>query len=171
MGEGYFHPEQPEAISIGMPHSAYSYSIQLALIEVDLLTGEVAVLKLENYLDAGQVLHPHGAEGQSEGGITQGVGYALFEDTLMAEGQVLNPRLSTYIIPSIRDVPPDIKTILLEEAEPQGPYGARGIAEIVMSPTAGAILNAIYDAVGLRFDRLPVMPEMVLAGLETRGGE
>jgi len=170
VGEGYFHPAQPDPISIGIPHLAYSYSVQLALVEVDLLTGEIEVLQIENYLDAGHVIHPQAAEGQSEGGIAQGLGYALFEDTLMVEGRILNPRLSTYIIPSIRDVPPDIKTVLLEEAEPAGPYGARGIAEIVLTPTAAAILNGVYNAVGLRFDRLPVLPEMVLAALERQEG-
>jgi CO/xanthine dehydrogenase Mo-binding subunit len=108
------------------------------------------------------VIHPNGAEGQAEGGMAQGLGYALFEDILLKDGRVLNPRLSTYIIPSIRDVPGNMKTVLLREPEPLSPYGARGIAEIGLSPTAGAILNAIYDAIGARFERIPVTPEMVL---------
>lgn len=168
VGEGYFHPSQPQPVIPGVPHGVYSYSVQLALVEVDLLTGEVTVLRLENYLDAGHALNPAAVEGQSEGGMTQGLGYALFEDILLREGHVLNPRLSTYIIPSIRDVPADLKTVLLEEAEPLGPYGARGIAEIVLSPTAAAIMNALYDAIGVRFDRVPVTPEMVLAALEQK---
>jgi CO/xanthine dehydrogenase Mo-binding subunit len=169
-GQGYFQPSQPQPVIPGVPHAIYSYSVQLALVEVDLLTGEVAVLRLENYLDAGHAINPATAEGQSEGGMAQGLGYALFEDTLLQEGRVLNPRLSTYIIPSIRDVPADMKTVLLEEAEPLGPYGARGIAEIVLSPTAAAIMNALYDAIGMRFDRLPVTPERVLEALEKQEG-
>ncbi|MCQ3978631.1 MAG: xanthine dehydrogenase family protein molybdopterin-binding subunit [Anaerolineae bacterium] len=165
VGEGYFHPQQPTPVVVGIPHPAYSYSVQMALVEVDLLTGEIEVLQMENYLDAGYVINPAGAEGQSEGGIAQGLGYALFEDILLSEGRVLNPRLSTYIIPSIRDVPAQINTVLLQEPEPMGPYGARGISEICLSPTAGAILNAIYDAVGVRFERIPVTPEMMLAAL------
>ncbi len=170
VGEGYFHPSQPQPVIPGVPHGVYSYSVQLALVEVDLLTGQVTVLRLENYLDAGHALNPAAAEGQSEGGMAQGLGYALFEDVLLREGRVLNPRLSTYIIPSIRDVPAEVKTVLLEEPEPLGPYGARGIAEIVLSPTAAAIMNALYDAIGVRFDRLPVTPEMVLAALEQKEG-
>ena len=170
VADGYFESKQPEPVIPGVPHPAYSYSVQLALVEVDLLTGEIGVLQIENYLDAGRVIHPQGAEGQSEGGIAQGLGYALLEDVYLAEGQVLNPRLSTYIIPSIRDVPPNIKTVLLEEPEPIGPYGARGIAEITLSPTAGAIMNAIHEAIGFRFDRIPVTPEMVLAALTGQKG-
>lgn len=170
VGEGYFHPQQPQPVIIGVPHPAYSYSVQVALVEVDLLTGEIETLQLENYLDAGHVIHPAGAEGQSEGGMAQGLGYALFEDVLLKEGRVLNPGLSTYIIPSIRDVPAQISTVLLQEPEPLGPYGARGISEICLSPTAGAILNAIYDAVGVRFERIPVTPEMVLEALARQAG-
>src|SRR5262249_31351332 len=69
IGEGYFHPQQPDPLMIGLPHAAYSYSVQLALVEVDLLTGEIVVLQMENYLDAGRVIHPGGAEGQAEGGM------------------------------------------------------------------------------------------------------
>jgi CO/xanthine dehydrogenase Mo-binding subunit len=163
--EGYFKSTQPEPVITGVPHPAYSYSVQLAQVEVDLLTGEVEVLGLENYLDAGRVIHPPSLTGQSEGGMAQGLGFALLEEVRMAEGRVLNPTFSTYIIPSIRDVPPEMKTVLLEEAEPLGPHGARGIAEITLSPTAGAIMNAIYQAIGLRFARLPVSPELVLAAL------
>jgi CO/xanthine dehydrogenase Mo-binding subunit len=168
VGEGYFKPSQPQSVAPGIPHIVYSYSVQVALVEVDVLTGQVAVLRLENYLDAGQAINPAAAAGQSEGGMAQGLGYALFEDILLDEGRVLNPRLSGYIIPSIRDVPADLKTVLLEEAEPLGPYGARGIAEIVLSPTAAAIMNALYDAIGVRFDRVPVTPELVLEELEKK---
>lgn len=168
VGEGYFHPVQPQPVSPGVPHHAYSYSVQIALVEVDLLTGEVEVLRLENYLDAGHALNPAAVEGQSEGGMVQGLGYALFEDILVREGRVLNPRFSTYLIPSIRDVPAELKTVLLEEPEPLGPYGARGIAEIVLSPTAAALMNAIYDAIEVRFDRIPVTAEMVLQMLESK---
>jgi CO/xanthine dehydrogenase Mo-binding subunit len=169
-GDGYFHPQQPDSLIIGVPHVAYSYSVQLVLVEVDVLTGEIAVLHMENYLDAGRVINPSGAEGQAEGGMAQGLGYALCEDILMDGGAVRNPRLSTYVIPSIRDVPARMNIALLEEPEPQGPYGARGIAEIGLSPTAAAILNAIYDAIGLRFSRIPVTPEMVVAALENQAG-
>ncbi|MBI3762365.1 MAG: molybdopterin-dependent oxidoreductase [Chloroflexi bacterium] len=164
-GDGYFKPRMPEPLIFGMPHPAYGYSVQVVLVEVDTLTGEIDVLKIENYLDGGNIINPKGAEGQSEGGFAQGLGFALLEEVLMEDGRVLNPRLSTYIIPSIRDVPPDIKTIMLQEPEPASPYGVRGLAEIGLSPTAGAIANAIHDAIGVRFDRVPITPEMVLQAL------
>jgi CO/xanthine dehydrogenase Mo-binding subunit len=101
--------------------------------------------------------------------MAQGLGYALYEDTLMKDGRVQNARLSTYVIPSIRDVPADVKTILIQEPEPLSPHGGRGVGEIGLSPTAGAIGNAVYDTIGVRFDRVPVTPEMVLAALEQKG--
>jgi CO/xanthine dehydrogenase Mo-binding subunit len=167
--DGFFKPAQPEPFTFGMPY-AFAFSAQLALVEVDTLTGEIEVLKIENHLDVGRAINPQGAEGQSEGGIVQGLGYALYEDTLMEEGRVQNARLSTYVIPSIRDVPADIKTILLQEPEPVSPFGGRGVGEIGLSPTAGAISNALYDAINFRFERVPVTPEMILEALEQQGG-
>jgi CO/xanthine dehydrogenase Mo-binding subunit len=142
----------------------------VALVEVDLLTGEIDVLRVDNYLDAGRVINPQGATGQSEGGIAQGLGYALLENVLVQEGRVLNPHMSTYTIPSIADVPREVRTLLLEECEPLGPYGARGIGEISLSATAAAILNAVHDAIGVRFHRVPVTPEMVLEALAAAEG-
>jgi CO/xanthine dehydrogenase Mo-binding subunit len=81
------------------------------------------------------------------------------------DGEVLNPRLSTYIIPSISDVPTDVETTILECPEPEGPYGAKGIAEIVLTPTAAAILNGVYAATGKRLTRIPLTPEQVLGRL------
>ena len=165
-GVGRFHPNQPDPIAPGLPHEVYAYAAQIALVEVDVLTGEIDVLQIENYLDAGHAINPQGVMGQSEGGIAQGIGYALLEEVLLKDGHFLNPKLSTYIIPSITDVPSTIKTTILEEPEPLGPYGARGIAEICITPTAAAILNAVQDAIGIYFDRVPVTPEMILEALD-----
>ncbi|MEW5957216.1 MAG: molybdopterin cofactor-binding domain-containing protein, partial [Chloroflexota bacterium] len=165
---GFFKPARPEPFSFGMPY-AFGFSAQLALVEVDTLTGEIEVLKLENHLDVGRAINPQGVEGQSEGGMAQGLGYALYEDTLMQDGRVQNERLSTYVIPSIRDVPAEVKTILIQEPEPLSPHGGRGVGEIGLSATAGAIGNALFDALGVRFERLPVTPEMVLDALEQKG--
>jgi CO/xanthine dehydrogenase Mo-binding subunit len=137
----------------------------VALVEVDLLTGEVDVLRIHSVVDAGKVINRQGAEAQSEGGIAQGLGYALSEDTRVEGGRILNPSMSTYIIPSICDVPVEIETTFLEYPEPEGPYGAKGIAEIVITPTAAAILNAVYDATGKRFTTIPLTTERVLRGL------
>jgi CO/xanthine dehydrogenase Mo-binding subunit len=136
---------------------------------VDLLTGQVEVLKIHSVLDAGRVINRQGVEAQSEGGIVQGLGFALWEDTLVTNGAMLNPRLSTYIIPSISDVPTDIETTILEYPNREGPYGAKGVAEIVMTPTAPAVLNAIHNAIGERFTQTPVTPEQVLGRLSDAG--
>jgi CO/xanthine dehydrogenase Mo-binding subunit len=108
------------------------------------------------------VINRQGVEAQSEGGIVQGLGFALYEDSVVQEGVMVNPTLSTYIIPSICDVPTDITTTILEYPEADGPYGAKGVAEIVLTPTAAAILNAVHSATGLRLTRVPLTPEQVL---------
>ncbi len=164
LGQGNAHMPEVEEVAPGIPHRVFGYGAQVALVEVDLLTGEVDVLKIHSVIDAGKVINQQGVEAQSEGGIAQGLGYALFEDTVVEDGQMLNPRLSTYIIPSISDMP-EIETTILEHPEPAGPYGAKGIAEIVLTPTAAAILNAVYAATSERFTRIPLTPEQVLGRL------
>ena len=163
-GSGEF-PEGDFYQAWGIPSFMYTSGVQLALVEVDLLTGKIDVLKLENVFDAGKVINRQGIEGQSEGGIIQGLGYALLEDCIVTDGIMQNPNLSTYIIPSIGDVPYDITTTTIEEPGFIGPYGAKGIAEIVVIPTAPAIVNAVYDAIGERFTKIPLTPEAVLRRL------
>jgi CO/xanthine dehydrogenase Mo-binding subunit len=165
VGQGNAHMPEAEEVSPGIPHKIFGYGAQVALVEVDLLTGEVDLLKIHSVIDAGKVINRQGVEAQSEGGIVQGLGYALFEDSVVQDGVMLNPRLSTYIIPSISDVPIDIQTTILEYPAPEGPYGAKGVAEIVLTPTAPAILNAVCAATGVRFTRIPLTPEEVLGRL------
>jgi CO/xanthine dehydrogenase Mo-binding subunit len=165
LGHGNAQVPEVEEIAPGLPHRRFGYAAQVVLVELDLLTGEVDVLKVHNIVDAGKVINRQGIEAQSEGGIVQGLGYALSEDTLVEDGQILNPRLSTYIIPSISDVPVEIETTALEYPEEPGPYGAKGIGEIVFTPTAAAVLNGVYDATGKRFTRIPLLPESVLRRL------
>ena len=154
-----------EEIAPGIPHTMFGYGAQVALVEVDLLTGEVDLLRVHSVIDAGKVINRQGVEAQAEGGIAQGLGYALSEDTLVEGGHILNPTLSTYIIPSISDVPIEIETTILEVPGPAGSYGAKGIGEIMFTPTAAAILNGVYDATGNRFTRIPLLPERVLGRL------
>lgn len=163
-----YSPKQTDAIVIGIPHYHYTYGAQVVKVVVDTLTGEVTVEEIENYLDAGKVINSSAAEGQAEGGLVQGLGYALYEDVIREQGHVKNSRLSNYIIPSIMDVPAKLKTILLEEPEPLGPHGARGIGEITLTPVAPAIFNGIYDAIGVRFSSLPLTPEKILTGLHNK---
>lgn len=165
--EGRFAPHQPEPITPGLPHAAFASSAQIVLVEVDTLTGEVDVLRVEHYLDAGRVVDRSGVEAQSEGAIAQGLGLALLEDAIIEDGEPRTTRLSTYLIPTALDVPADIITHIVEEPEPLSPLGVRGIGEIGISATAGAVANAIYDAIGRRFARFPITPEHVLEALSS----
>jgi len=166
VGEGVFHvPVAEKEIGGGLPHAVFGFGAQVAWVEVDLLTGEITVLKVVDVLDAGKVINWQGILAQSEGGVVQGMGYGLYEDCVIRDGQFVNPSLSTYIIPSILDIPGEIETVVVEVPEPTGPYGAKGIGEIVMTPTAAAIANAVSDAIGIRFHKIPITPEMVLAAI------
>lgn len=143
----------------------FTYGAQAVLVEVDLLTGRVEVLRVFSAVDAGKVINRQGFEAQSEGGIVQSIGYALTEDCISHDGHIMNTGLSTYVVPYILDVPDSIETVAVECSDPQTPYGAKGIAEIVMIPTPPAILNAVRDATGERFTELPLTAERVLARL------
>ena len=162
--DGFFKPAPPSPMVFGAP-PAFACSAQVVLLEVDELTGEIEVLRAENHLEVGRAINPQGVRGQSEGGMAQGLGYALLEETGMRGGRAGNTRLSTYLIPTMQDVPAQVETVLLEHPEPASPHGGRGVGEIGLSPAAAAICNALADAIGARFDRLPVTPEQVLEAL------
>ncbi|HHV79604.1 MAG TPA: molybdopterin-dependent oxidoreductase [Firmicutes bacterium] len=149
----------------GKPYEAFVYAAQVAEVEVDTETGEVEVLKIYAVHDCGKAINPMMVEGQIEGGIAMGIGYGLTENLVIEKGHVLNPQLANYIVPTALDVPP-IESAIVEIPEPKGPFGAKGIGEPSLLPTAPAILNAIYDAVGVRIRDLPATPEKILAELE-----
>ena len=154
--------------SQGDAYATYAWATQLAEVEVDTETGEVTLLRLVSATDAGKAINPQLVEGQIEGGAVTGVGYALYEDFRLDErGVPITSRLSTYLIPTALDVP-DIEPLIVEVPEPSGPFGAKGVGEPATIPTAPAILNAIYDAVGIRVTRLPVKPEEVLRLLSAK---
>lgn len=146
--------------AFGLPHYIHSYMSQIVLVEVDTMTGRVEVLKTVSIPDAGRVINPLGLEGQTEGGAVMGAGYALTEDTVIENGQYKTKNLSTYIIPTSLDIP-EIETVMVEELEESGPYGAKGIGEAVSIPITPAIANAIEDAVGVRLYDIPMTPERV----------
>lgn len=137
----------------------------IAEVEVDTETGVVHVLKCIGIQDAGKCINPLAAEGQIEGGIVMGVGYALTEGLQYKDGEVQNPNLVDYKIPTAPDVP-DIKTIFVEEPDPAVAFGAKGIGEGCLIPVAPAIANAIYDAIGVRIKELPITPEKILNALK-----
>ena len=148
----------------GDMHFAFSFAAQAAEVEVNTLTGEVRVLRIIAANDVGKVINPLGLQGQVEGGVMMGLGNALTEQFIVEDGQVFTDHLARYRIPSIVHTP-EIISIVLEHPTADGPYGAKGVGEIVSIPTTPAITNAIYNAVGVRFDHLPVDQEEILAGL------
>jgi xanthine dehydrogenase molybdenum-binding subunit len=143
------------------------YQALFAEVEVDVETGEVAVLKMVVVNDSGRAINPMTVEGQLEGGTAQGIGYALYEDPVLdpGSGRMLTDDFDTYKIPGSLDMP-GLETILLEQPDPTGPFGAKGVGEPGCVNQAPAIANAIYDAVGVRIWSLPMTPEKVLAALK-----
>ncbi len=151
----------------GYPVNQYCYATQIAKVEVDEDTGEVQVLRVDAFIDAGRIINPLGAKKQSEGGVVMGLGYALTEEFLMKEGKPVNEGFTNYLIPTIYDAPPVISTQFVGEPIPFGELGTRGLAEITMVPTAPAIVNAIFNATGARLRRIPATPERILEVLES----
>jgi CO/xanthine dehydrogenase Mo-binding subunit len=149
---------------------AYTFNTHIAEVEVDTQTGQVDVIRIVAAPDVGKAINPVGVEGQSEGGAVMGMGMALMEEQIFKNGITLNPDLGTYLVPTSMDVP-DIQTVIVESGDACGPYGAKGIGEPVMIPTAPAIINAIEDAIGVRIKDLPATPEKILAALKAKEGE
>lgn len=146
-------------------HFAFSFAAQVAEVEVNTLTGEVSVLSVIAATDVGRALNPLGLQGQVEGGVMMGIGNALIEEFIVDGGYVFTDRMARYRIPSIIHTP-RIKSILVEIPTSTGPYGAKGIGEIVSIPTTPAITNAIYNAVGVRVDHIPVDQVELLAQMK-----
>ncbi|MFH1956946.1 MAG: xanthine dehydrogenase family protein molybdopterin-binding subunit [bacterium] len=147
----------------GDPYFVYTYSTMIAEVEVDTETGQVDVLNFVSAHDIGKAINPQQSEGQIQGGGLQGIGYALSENLVLKEGAMLNPSFTGYIIPTAMDAP-DIKPIIVEEKYPKGPYGAKGLGEPPLIAVAPAVINAVYNATGIRIKNLPAVPERI-AGL------
>ncbi|MER9441335.1 molybdopterin-dependent oxidoreductase [Mesorhizobium sp. M0045] len=159
--ESYDPPTQPlDAKGQGKPYAVYGYGAQIAELEVDLKLGTVKLIKITAAHDVGKAINPLLAEGQIEGGIAQGIGMALMEEYI--PGRTEN--LHDYLIPTIGDVPP-IETILIEVPDPEGPFGAKGLGEHVLIPTAPAILNAIRHATGVLVTKIPATPTRIRAAI------
>jgi putative selenate reductase molybdopterin-binding subunit len=142
--------------------------VTFAEVEVDTETGQVHVLHLVSAVDPGTAINPMQAEGQVEGAVAQGLGYALTEELLLDElGRPRNPSFMDYKIFTAKDMP-KLTTILAETHEPLGPYGAKSISEVPINGPAPAIANAIYHAVGVRIRKVPIRPEDVLRALREK---
>ena len=156
----YWAPETSPLGEPGNMHFAYSFAAQAVEIEVNKLTGEVRVLRVIAANDVGRALNPLGLQGQVEGGVMMGLGNALTENFIVEEGRIFTDRMARYRIPSIMQTP-EIISILVEAPTAEGPYGAKGVGEIVCIPTSPAITNAIYNATGVRVFSLPVDQEQI----------
>lgn len=150
------------------PNFSYGYASQVANVEVDMETGEVACTRVIAAHDTGKTLNPQTTEGQVHGGIVMAQGWALIEDFVQQDGLIKTRRFSEYLIPTSMDAPRQIVSQLLEIGDPLGPYGARGVGEMTMMLLAPAILDAIHDATGLWFSKIPVKAEDVLLALKAR---
>lgn len=154
----------------GRPNYAYGYAAQAVEVEVNTRTGNVQVLKIISVHDVGKAINRQQVEGQIEGCLAQGIGYALLEDFQMRDGRVVTPFFSTYLLPTTLDMPTDITPVIMELADPAGPFGARGVAELAIVPITPAIAAAIQDATGVWLSQQPMTPERVLMALhEARG--
>ncbi|WP_435257009.1 molybdopterin-dependent oxidoreductase [Thioclava sp. FR2] len=147
----------------GKPYAQYGYGAQMVELEVDQALGTVKLLKITAAHDVGRAINPQLVSGQIEGGVAQGIGLALMEEYI--PGRTEN--LHDYLIPTFGDVPP-IESLIIEVPDPEGPFGAKGLGEHVLIPTAPAILNAIRHATGAEIDRVPALPHRVLSAMRAK---
>jgi CO/xanthine dehydrogenase Mo-binding subunit len=167
VGTGSYDPHTTplDADGQGIPYETYGFGAQIAEVDVDLELGTTVVRRITAAHDVGRAVNPMLVEGQIHGGIAQGLGLALMEEYVAGR----TDNLHDYLIPTIGDVPP-IDCLLVEDAEPTGPYGAKGVGEPALIPTAPAILGAIRDAIGVRMDRVPATPARVLEAIRRARG-
>jgi CO/xanthine dehydrogenase Mo-binding subunit len=147
------------------PNFAYGYVAQAVAVDVDMETGQVQILNVVSADDVGKAVNPQQVRGQIEGAVVQASGYALLENFVQQDGYVQTQHLSTYLIPTVLDVPDRVQSLILEYPDPIGPYGARGMAEMPFLPLAPAVVAAVHDATGVWFNEFPLIPERVLRGL------
>jgi CO/xanthine dehydrogenase Mo-binding subunit len=159
---------EPIPGTLEIPHLFYMFGVTLVEVIVNVLTGEVKVSKVVSIVDAGKVINPVTFTGQVEGAVAQGIGYALMEEAKIEGGYLLTRDLSTYLIPSSKDVP-EIEVIPVESEEPEGPFGAKGIGEIGIISVAPAILNAVADATGVEPNTIPLTHERLYWLLKEHG--
>ena len=158
-----------EETGYSTPNFSYAYSAEAVEVEVDTETGQVRVVRVVVADDVGKAINPDLVVGQIEGAVVQAQGYAITENMKTKDGRVLSDQLSTYLLPTILDIPERVESVIVETAEPNGPWGARGLGEIPFLPLVPAIAAAIHDATGAWIDEFPFTPERVLRGLGKLG--
>ncbi len=172
IGQGWYDPPTQlvdKDTYKGNISAAYGFGAQAVEVEVDLETGQVRPLRIVAAHDIGRAINPMAVEGQIEGGIHMGLGYALTEEVLVEKGQVRNPNFLDYRLYTAADMP-EIQTIIVETEDPAGPFGAKGVGEMGVNAIAAAVANAVYDAVGVRITSLPITGEKVLRALSRSEG-
>ena len=147
------------------PNFSYGYVAEAVELSVDTETGDIEIQKVYCADDVGKAINPLQVVGQIEGCVVQAAGYAILENFIQKDGYVMTNMLSNYLIPTVLDIPEEVESIVLEMAEPNGPFGARGMAEMPFLPLAPAIMHALHDATGIWFNEFPLTPETVLRGL------
>ncbi|MBF8983122.1 molybdopterin-dependent oxidoreductase [Lutibacter sp. B2] len=154
--------QMDEETGQGAPYWPYTFSCYGVEVEVDTETGIIEVIKGVCAQDVGRAINPELIEGQIDGGFSMGLGYGIMEKLNCKDGEIKNNKFSKYLIPTALDMP-ELEKIIVEDPESSAPFGAKGIGEPVILPAAPAILNAIYDAIGVRFYEIPVTPDKVLS--------
>jgi CO/xanthine dehydrogenase Mo-binding subunit len=167
VGRGAYQDIKTKKAALGSPTTFWEISWGAAEVEVDPDTGEVKLLKYVSLADVGQAIHPVLCEGQDEGGVMNAIGHTLLEEMIYKDGQLLNPNLVDYRVPSFAHLPKDFETILVENHNGPGPFGAKGTGEGGLLPVAAAIGNAVCVATGVRFYDLPLTPERVWRALHS----
>ncbi len=172
VGEFVYRPPRTTPYDPGTgksePNFAYGYVAQAFAVEVDTETGQVRVVDVISANDVGKAINPQLVKGQIEGGVIQALGWVLTEHFIMKDGYVLTDKMSTYLMPTIVDIPPRVRSIILEKPDPLGPWGARGMAEMPFLPVAAGVIHAVRNATGVWFDTFPLIPERVFLTLHQR---
>ena len=174
-GSGTFNPPTPEMLDpqtgAGVPYGAYSYATQMVEVEVDTETGQFDIIRVVAAHDVGRAVNPMAIEGQIQGGVVMGLGYAMMEEIVWDDyGRLVTTNFRDYLLPTSVDVS-SVDSIIIEEPEPSGPFGAKGTGEPPACPTAAALINAIYDAVGVNITSLPVTAEKVYEAIKQKAKE
>jgi carbon-monoxide dehydrogenase large subunit len=178
IGRGMFMPEfasalsDPETSQGGHPNVHYTVGAAAVKIEIDKQTGKVKIPKVVLAVDCGKAINPDLVNGQITGGILQGIATVLYEDMRFdAKGKLINANFSDYKIPTALDIPDEVVPIIIEVAQPDGPYGARGMGEHTMIPAAPIIANAVEDALGIRIKSMPITAEKIALAVKNRGND
>jgi CO/xanthine dehydrogenase Mo-binding subunit len=165
-----FDPDRTYARGLAsMGNGYFVFAAQVAEVDVDELTGKVELVRAWSVHDVGRAINPVAAEGQIQGGFVQGLGYALFEEMVWSDGRLANPSMLDYKIPAAAEVPLEVHPVMLEHPSEEGPFGAKGVAEVGLVGVAPAISNAIRHATGVSLRRIPATSERVLRALLEQG--